>query len=417
MSEDGGRSSAGSPLHPLRDDDDTRDALRDATSKPSASMTFIVYGYEPPASYTSYFPNDVEITFESEVNAGGGRYIILRDANSFELLRTYGLESMAHYDVVSDDSEDMDLLSITIRGLGRFLFECDDGQLLYNKITAFVAEYGTKANEGYEGDEGEGTEGQPGGPPRKKRVVAGMVKNLMVPLFVICMYLTVSFVYYGHLSIEGWEFIDSWYYGMVTMSTVGYGDLTPQTNGSKIFTCFYILFGIAAVANAVKNLAHWVIEKRAELQDNFMATARTQMKTTIHGKKVSVTRGAETEKATGKHWYSFIYGTKVMIQPASSTGHDTHLTACLFARSAIPGNAQTYTQRSGVLSGGRKDGGAHCCGSGHRCCCHAGPGGMEHFGLVLLHCDYGHDRCAHSHFPCLALHTFACTSAQALVHK
>mmetsp|Transcript_2912 Transcript_2912/g.6720 ORF Transcript_2912/g.6720 Transcript_2912/m.6720 type:complete len:388 (-) Transcript_2912:74-1237(-) len=46
---------------------------------------------------------------------------------------------------------------------------------------------------------------------------------------------------------EPWTVIDSIYFAMVTMSTVGFGDFSPGSLGSKVFTCFYILLGITVV--------------------------------------------------------------------------------------------------------------------------------------------------------------------------
>lgn len=44
-----------------------------------------------------------------------------------------------------------------------------------------------------------------------------------------------------------WTPLDAIYFGVVTMSTVGYGDLSPATWYSQLFTVFYIFIGILAV--------------------------------------------------------------------------------------------------------------------------------------------------------------------------
>jgi hypothetical protein len=43
---------------------------------------------------------------------------------------------------------------------------------------------------------------------------------------------------------EGWAWIDALYFCVVTLATVGYGDFTPTTPFTKLFTIFYILNGI-----------------------------------------------------------------------------------------------------------------------------------------------------------------------------
>ena len=52
----------------------------------------------------------------------------------------------------------------------------------------------------------------------------------------------------------GWTAIDAAYFGMATMSTVGYGDLSPSSTGSRIFALFLIIFGVIFVFSSVAGL-------------------------------------------------------------------------------------------------------------------------------------------------------------------
>lgn len=54
---------------------------------------------------------------------------------------------------------------------------------------------------------------------------------------------------------EGWSLLDAAYFSVVTIATVGYGDLTPKTALGKIFTIGYIFAGIGIFVAAVTALA------------------------------------------------------------------------------------------------------------------------------------------------------------------
>ena len=55
--------------------------------------------------------------------------------------------------------------------------------------------------------------------------------------------------------VEGWSPLDALYFSVVTLATIGYGDLTPTTDLAKGFTIFYVLIGIGLVASTVATLA------------------------------------------------------------------------------------------------------------------------------------------------------------------
>ena len=64
--------------------------------------------------------------------------------------------------------------------------------------------------------------------------------------------------------VEGWSIIDAFYFSVITLTTVGYGDLSPTTPGSKLFTAFYILMGIGLLVVFIERMAHYIIEERKE---------------------------------------------------------------------------------------------------------------------------------------------------------
>ena len=50
---------------------------------------------------------------------------------------------------------------------------------------------------------------------------------------------------------EDWRWIDSLYFSMITLTTVGYGDFHPQTDLGKLFTIFYIIVGVGIILSFV----------------------------------------------------------------------------------------------------------------------------------------------------------------------
>ena len=44
--------------------------------------------------------------------------------------------------------------------------------------------------------------------------------------------------------LEGWSYLDALYFSVVSLGTVGYGDLTPTTPIAKLFTIVYLINGI-----------------------------------------------------------------------------------------------------------------------------------------------------------------------------
>jgi voltage-gated potassium channel len=84
------------------------------------------------------------------------------------------------------------------------------------------------------------------------------VRGLLV--FVALLLLAGTLFYH---KVEGWSGLDSLYFTVVTLTTIGYGDFVPHTATGKIFTMVYILLGLGVLAVFVSTIAeHTLADQR-----------------------------------------------------------------------------------------------------------------------------------------------------------
>ena len=86
-------------------------------------------------------------------------------------------------------------------------------------------------------------------------------KYRAVLIWMLLILLTGTIFYH---SIEGWSWVDSLYFSVMTLATVGYGDLIPTTAASKIFTIAYVLIGFSVFISFASMLTKERIEIRNE---------------------------------------------------------------------------------------------------------------------------------------------------------
>jgi voltage-gated potassium channel len=63
---------------------------------------------------------------------------------------------------------------------------------------------------------------------------------------------------------EDWTIIQALYFSVVTLTTVGYGDFTPTTAGTQIFTIIYILTGFGVLVALLTSVAEQYMRQKAE---------------------------------------------------------------------------------------------------------------------------------------------------------
>ena len=78
---------------------------------------------------------------------------------------------------------------------------------------------------------------------------------------ILLVFLLLGGAFFFH-QVQGWPLLDSLYFCVMTVSTIGYGDLTPTMAISKIFTMAYAVLGIGLFATFVGKLVTLRMDQR-----------------------------------------------------------------------------------------------------------------------------------------------------------
>lgn len=62
--------------------------------------------------------------------------------------------------------------------------------------------------------------------------------------------------------VEHLRWLDGLYFSVMTLTTIGFGDFSPRTDGGKIFTMVYVIFGIGIIAALANNLVKTASARR-----------------------------------------------------------------------------------------------------------------------------------------------------------
>ena len=82
------------------------------------------------------------------------------------------------------------------------------------------------------------------------------------PLLLVVSLLIVGVVFYT--LVEGWSVVDAVYFSAMSLATVGYGDVVPETDVGKVFTVVYVLAGIGILVTFFTTLTSHTLTLQAE---------------------------------------------------------------------------------------------------------------------------------------------------------
>jgi len=84
--------------------------------------------------------------------------------------------------------------------------------------------------------------------------------NRRILYAVAAVVIAIGFGAIGFYLIEGWSILDSLYVSAQTVTTVGYGDLTPATRNGRIFSTIFMLAGVGVVLYALTATVHALVQ-------------------------------------------------------------------------------------------------------------------------------------------------------------
>ncbi|XP_026663046.2 two pore potassium channel c-like isoform X2 [Phoenix dactylifera] len=93
-------------------------------------------------------------------------------------------------------------------------------------------------------------------PSMVKQAIVGV--SLYVSIGVI-VYMVKSGSFKGHTTFR---LVDALYFTIVTLCTIGYGDIAPDTEFTKLFTCAFILVGFGFVDILLNGMVTYVLDKQ-----------------------------------------------------------------------------------------------------------------------------------------------------------
>jgi voltage-gated potassium channel len=81
-------------------------------------------------------------------------------------------------------------------------------------------------------------------------------RALVVSAFAVLAFGTVAFHF-----VEDWDYLDSLYFSVISLLTIGYGDFVPTTDLGKVLTILYVIAGVSIILGFVDAIAKDRLER------------------------------------------------------------------------------------------------------------------------------------------------------------
>ena len=120
----------------------------------------------------------------------------------------------------------------------------------------------------------------------------------------------------GYMVIERWSFIDAIFMTVITVTTVGYGEVQPLDTAGRAFTIFLVLFGVGTAIYLLTTFVALVIEgdlgaalgvtrmksRIDQLRDTSSSAATVASAKRSRGRLPSTKRPSSWSRAIARRW-------------------------------------------------------------------------------------------------------------------
>ena len=98
----------------------------------------------------------------------------------------------------------------------------------------------------------------------RPKTADGIIYSLRRTALLAVGYIVLAALLFG--PIEGWSFPDCAYFAIITLTTVGYGDLTPATDAGKVLSAAFAVGGLIVGTASLTELIEAVVSHRRALE-------------------------------------------------------------------------------------------------------------------------------------------------------
>ncbi len=106
--------------------------------------------------------------------------------------------------------------------------------------------------------------------------------KILLPLFILLILIVTGTL--GYYWIDGFSLINAFYMTVITMATVGYGEIQPLSESGRLFTIFLIITSFGTFAYAVSTVTKFIID--GELRNFFKEKKLNNSIDKLHGQVI-----------------------------------------------------------------------------------------------------------------------------------